>query len=332
MIIDDLNDSNDCLSILQRTLDSVSNIQFINNKQVKVSASIGVTIYPQDKSNSDQLIRHADQAMYIAKQSGKFFFHVFDVAKDVAVTNQYEKLENIRTALKNNEFVLYYQPKINIKTNQVIGLEALIRWIHPQQGVLLPESFLSVIEQNTLIIELGEWVINTALTQLSSWSDSEIELPISVNISPLELQQVDFVDRLTLIFQKHPKFKPGKIEFEILETSALDEFTMVREVIEKCHELGIIFSIDDFGTGYSSLTRLKKSPTESLKIDRSFVVDMLTDQDDRAIVLGVIQLAKTFKRSVIAEGIETIEHGEKFIIFGLSFSARIWDRQTHAFK
>ena len=153
MIIDDLNDSNDCLSILQRTLDSVSNIQFINNKQVKVSASIGVTIYPQDKSNSDQLIRHADQAMYIAKQSGKNCFHVFDVAKDVAVTNQYEMLENIRTALKNNEFVLYYQPKINIKTNQVIGLEALIRWIHPQQGVLLPESFLSIIEQNTLIIE-----------------------------------------------------------------------------------------------------------------------------------------------------------------------------------
>jgi diguanylate cyclase (GGDEF)-like protein/PAS domain S-box-containing protein len=316
MILDDLDTPDDCLSILQRTLDSVSSIQFINNKSVKVSASVGVTITPQDKGNSDQLIRHADQAMYIAKQSGKNCFHVFDVAKDVAVISQYEELENIRTAFRNNEFVLYYQPKINIKTNKVIGLEALIRWDHPQHGVLPPAAFIPIIEQHTLIIELGEWVIKTALNQLNSWSESSIKLPISVNISPLQLQQADFVERLKLIFQEYPNFKPGDIEFEILETSALDEIALVREVIEKCHELGIIFSIDDFGTGYSSLTYLKKLPTEILKIDRSFVRDMLTDKDDRAIVLGVIQLAKTFERAVIAEGVETIEHGEKLLTLG----------------
>jgi diguanylate cyclase (GGDEF)-like protein/PAS domain S-box-containing protein len=316
MILGDLIAPEDCLSILQRTLDSVSTIQFINNKSVKISASVGVTIYPQDKSNSDQLIRHADQSMYIAKQSGKNCFHVFDVAKDVAVTNQYEELENIRTAFKNDEFILYYQPKINMKTNKVIGLEALIRWIHPQKGVLPPAVFLPIIEQHSLIIELGEWVIKTVLNQLSIWSEFGIELPISINISPLQLQQADFVDRLRLIFQKAPNFKPGQIEFEILETSALDEITLVRDIIEKCHEMGIVFSIDDFGTGYSSLTYLKKLPTECLKIDRSFVIDMLTDQDDRAIVLGVIQLAHTFERSVIAEGVETIEHGEKLLSLG----------------
>jgi diguanylate cyclase (GGDEF)-like protein/PAS domain S-box-containing protein len=316
MILNNLNSPDDCLSVLQRTLDSVSSIQFINNQSIKVSASIGVTIYPQDESNSDQLIRHADQAMYIAKQSGKNCFHVFDVAKDVAVTNQYEELENIRNALKNNEFVLYYQPKINIKTNQAIGLEALIRWVHPQKGVLLPSAFLPIIEQHTLIIELGEWVIMTALNQLRRWSESGIELPISVNISPLQLQQDDFVDRLKLICQKAPNFKPGQIEFEILETSALDEVTLIRDVIEKCHKMGIVFSIDDFGTGYSSLIYLKNLPTECLKIDRSFVIDMLTDKDDRAIVLGVIQLAQTFERSVIAEGVESIAHGEKLLSLG----------------
>jgi diguanylate cyclase (GGDEF)-like protein/PAS domain S-box-containing protein len=316
MILDGLNRPDDSLPILQRTLESIFSIQFINNKSVSVSASIGVTIYPQDDSNSDQLIRHADQAMYIAKQSGKNCFHVFDVAKDVAEISQFEELENIRRAFKNNEFELYYQPKINIKTNEVIGLEALIRWIHPQQGVLPPAEFLPMIERHTLIIDIGEWVIKTALNQLSSWSESGIVLPISVNISPLQLQQADFVSRLTLIFQKYPHYQPGEIEFEILETSALDDFKLVREVIEKCHELGIIFSIDDFGTGYSSLTYLKKLPTEYLKIDRSFVRDMLTDQDDRAIVLGVIQLANTFERTVIAEGVETIAIGETLLSLG----------------
>jgi diguanylate cyclase (GGDEF)-like protein/PAS domain S-box-containing protein len=316
MILDDLNSPDDYLSILQRTLDSISAIKFINNKWVKVSASIGVTIHPQDESNSDQLIRHADQAMYIAKQSGKNCLHLFDVAKDVAVINQYEELESIRVAFQNDEFVLFYQPKINMKTNETIGLEALIRWVHPQQGLLPPAAFLPIIEQNTLIIELGEWVIETALKQLSSWAESGIKLPISVNISPLQLQQADFVSRLKSIFLKYPNFKPGEIEFEILETIALDDITLVRNVIKKCHEIGIIFSIDDFGTGYSSLTYLKKLPTEHLKIDRSFVIDMLTDQDDRSIVLGIIQLAHTFERTVIAEGVETIAHGEKLLSLG----------------
>ncbi len=316
IILDGLNSPDDYLTILQRTLDSVSAIQFINSKWVNISASIGVTIYPQDESNSDQLLRHADQAMYIAKQSGKNCLHVFDVANDVAVINQYEELESIRAAFKNHEFMLYYQPKINMKTNETIGLEALIRWKHPQQGILPPAAFLPIIEQNPLIIELGEWVIETALNQLSNWSESGITLPISVNISPLQLQQTDFVSRLKGIFQKFPHFKPGEIEFEILETIALDDMTLVREIIAKCHEIGIVFSIDDFGTGYSSLTYLKKLPTKYLKIDRSFVGDMLTNQDDSAIVLGIIQLAHTFERTVIAEGVESIAHGEKLLSLG----------------
>ena len=313
MIIDGLNAPDECHSLLQRILDSVSAIKLVKQKAVNITASIGVTIYPQDDSNSDQLIRHADQAMYIAKQSGKNCFHIFDVVQDFAVTHQYGEQERIRAALINDEFVLYFQPKINIKTNKVIGLEALIRWIHPQKGLLLPLEFLPIIEHHKLIVELGEWVIKQALNQVNSWYEIGIELPISVNISPLQIQQANFVERLEIILQSFPHFKSGMIEFEILETSSLNDLTLVIEVIEKCHERGITFAVDDFGTGYSSLTYLKKLPTEYLKIDRSFVRDMLSDKDDLAIVQGVIQLAKTFERTVIAEGVETIEHGQKLL-------------------
>ena len=157
MILDELEDPDQCSVILKRVLESVSKTSFIKNKPIQVSASIGVTIYPQDNSNSDQLLRHADQAMYIAKNSGKNCFHIFDVAKDVAEKHQHVEVTNIRIALISNEFELYYQPKINIKTNEVIGLEALIRWRHPELGTLPPLTFLPSIEQDILNVEVGEW-------------------------------------------------------------------------------------------------------------------------------------------------------------------------------
>ncbi|MBU2871864.1 GGDEF and EAL domain-containing protein [Colwellia sp. E2M01] len=316
MILDELEHPDDCIVILKRILDSISKTVLLKNKAIQVSASIGVTIYPQDNSNSDQLLRHADQAMYIAKNTGKNCFHIFDVAKDVAEKNQHEELENIRLALNNNEFDLFYQPKINIKTNNVIGVEALIRWRHPERGILPPIMFLPIIEQDILDIKVGEWVIEKALTQLSLWSEKNINIPISVNISPLQLQSLDFVKRLKVILKKFPHFRAGSIEFEILETSALKEINQVTKVIQECHQLGIVFSIDDFGTGYSSLSYLKRLPTEYLKIDQSFIRDMLMDADDKAIVIGIIGLAKAFSRKIIAEGVETTDHGEQLLILG----------------
>jgi diguanylate cyclase (GGDEF)-like protein/PAS domain S-box-containing protein len=316
IILDELDSPNECIPVLSRMLKHASKPVLINGNNIQVSASIGVTIYPQDQSNSDQLIRHADQAMYIAKQSGKNCFHLFDVAKDTEKKNQHEEIENIRAGIKNHEFVLYYQPKININSNKVVGLEALIRWQHPREGLLPPSAFLHITEQDMLAIEVGEWVIKTALKQLSSWSKQTINLPISVNISPLQIQHVDFVQRLQVILQQFPDFEPGQLEFEILETSALSEIEQVSNVIHQCHELGIIFSIDDFGTGYSSLTYLKRLPTEYLKIDQSFIRDMLNDPDDRAIVLGIIQLAKAFERTIVAEGVETTAHGEQLLELG----------------
>ena len=225
-------------------------------------------------------------------------------------------LERIRLALERREFVMHYQPKVNMHSGQVIGAEALIRWQHPEKGLLAPGTFLPVIEGHALAVEVGEWVIDTALTQIEVWRTVGLDLSVSVNIGARQLQQGDFVHRLQAILAQHPLVKPTSLELEVLETSALEDMAKVSQVIEDCNQLGVIFALDDFGTGYSSLTYLKRLHVAQLKIDQSFVRDMLVDQEDLAILEGVIGLAAAFKREVIAEGVETVEHGTALLHLG----------------
>jgi EAL domain-containing protein (putative c-di-GMP-specific phosphodiesterase class I) len=263
-------------------------------------------------------MRHADQAMYVAKVSGKNRYHFFDTVQDDAVKVQRESLEAIRRALDNQEFALYYQPKVNMKTGIVTGTEALIRWQHPERGLLSPIEFLPVIENHTMMIEMGEWVIDAALSQISLCQAMGLNLPLStsVNIAAVQLQQPDFTLRLTTLLAAHPDVEHRFLELEVLETSALDDVNAVSTTMNACIALGVNFALDDFGTGYSSLTYLRNLPVSLIKIDQTFVRDMLTDPDDLAIVEGVIALAKSFKRDVIAEGVETIEHGTALLELG----------------
>jgi diguanylate cyclase (GGDEF)-like protein/PAS domain S-box-containing protein len=315
-VIEELNEIKDSHTILSRLLDAATKELIVNGTLLRVSASIGVTFYPQNNDSPDQLLRQADQAMYKAKQLGKNRWHIFDVEQDVAIKNRHEELERLRLALKNEEFILFYQPKIDLRSKEVIGLEALIRWQHPEKGILPPAAFLPVLEQDALSIELGEWVIKSALEQLEIWRSMALEIPISVNISPLQLQHADFVSRLETVLTGFPVLNAHSLEFEILESSALQDINLVSGVIGECNQLGVTFSIDDFGTGYSSLTYLKRLPTEYLKIDQSFVRDMLIDVDDRTIIQGIIELAKAFDLKVIAEGVETPAHGEELLALG----------------
>ena len=317
-VLTDLTTVEDCEPILERLLLATSEPVTIGDIVLNVSASMGVTLYPQDKVNADQLIRHADQAMYIAKQLGKNRYHLFDTAQDDAVKVQRESLEAIRSALDNHQFVLYYQPKVNMRTGTVVGVEALIRWQHPKRGLLNPIDFLPVIENNAMSIEMGEWVIDSALTQISQWQKMGINLSVStsVNIAAVQLQQTNFVDKLTALLANHPDVEPRYLELEVLETSALDDVYHVSTIMNSCMDLGVNFALDDFGTGYSSLTYLRRLPAKIIKIDQTFVRDMLHDPDDLAIVEGVIALAKSFKRDVIAEGVETIEHGTALLQLG----------------
>jgi len=316
-VLIDLEDMAASVPMLTRLLSAAAHPVRWNDLSLKVSASIGVTFYPQAHDiDADQLLRQADQAMYQAKMTGKNSYRIFDAAQDRELRGHHESLERIRLALQNHEFVLHYQPKVNMRSGQVIGAEALIRWQHPEKGLLAPALFLPVIENHPLAEAIGEWVIETALTQLELWHAAGLDLPVSVNIGARQLQRTDFVERLQAILANHPKMNRGCLELEVLETSALEDIAQVSQVIEACAQMGVMFALDDFGTGYSSLTYLKRLRVTLLKIDQSFVRDMLDDPDDLAILQGVIGLAAAFKRDVIAEGVETVAHGTALLQLG----------------
>jgi EAL domain-containing protein (putative c-di-GMP-specific phosphodiesterase class I) len=300
------------MRLLQAAADPVEHDETV----LQVSASIGVTLYPQDGVEADLLMRHADQAMYLAKQAGKNRYHLFDIAHDVASKTLRESLDQVRAGLHRGEFVLFYQPKVNMRTGEVIGAEALIRWQHPERGLLAPGLFLPMIEDTPLSTEMGEWVIATALSQMALWRAQGLEVSVSVNVGAHQLQQGNFTERLAGLLGAQPDIPRYSLELEILETSALQDIAQVSEVMCACQALGVSFALDDFGTGYSSLTYLKRLPAELLKIDQSFVRDMQTDADDLAIVQGVIGLAKAFGRHVIAEGVETVALGGVLLSMG----------------
>jgi diguanylate cyclase (GGDEF)-like protein/PAS domain S-box-containing protein len=315
-VLVDLDSPSDWEQVVNRLLTAAAANVSVQGLELQVSASMGVTVYPGDGGDADQLLRHADQAMYLAKQAGRNRYHIFDVEHDSSMRGLHESLERIRLALAQREFILHYQPKVNMRSGAVIGAEALIRWQHPEKGLLAPAAFLSIVEDHPLAVDVGEWVIETALTQLELWRVAGLDLPVSVNIGARQLQQGDFVQRLHAILAKHPQVNPKSLELEVLETSALADMDQVSQVIENCAKIGVKFALDDFGTGYSSLTYLKRLHVSLLKIDQSFVRDMLDDTDDLAILQGVIGLAAAFKRQVIAEGVETVAHGTLLLQLG----------------
>ena len=316
VVLNDLAKAEDCKPILDRLLLAVSEPTTIDEIVLRLTASIGVTLCPQDSLDVNMLLRHADQAMYLAKQAGKNCYHLFNTLNDSAVNTRRESLDNISAALDRGELVLHYQPKVNMATGEIVGVEALIRWQHPINGLVPPLDFLPIIEGHAISLAVGEWVIDTALRQISEWQSMGITFPISVNISAHQLQQADFVTRLAALLTNHPEVSPHSLELEVLETSAVTDINNVSVTMYACRDMGVYFALDDFGTGYSSLTHLRRLPASWIKIDRSFVRDMLTDSDDLSIIKGVISLAKSFQRSVIAEGVETIEHGTELLELG----------------
>ncbi len=303
--------------MLTRLLAAAGEAVYQNGQALHVSASVGVTFYPQaEEMDADQLLRQADQAMYQAKQMGKNRYRIFDAEHDRSVRGHHESLERIRQALAAREFVLFYQPKVNMRTGAVMGAEALIRWQHPERGLLAPADFLPLIADHPLAIQLGEWVLDTAMNQIAAWRADGLFWQVSVNVDAIQLEQAVFVDRLRQQLAAHPALVAGDLELEVLETSALNDIAKVSSVMLACRAMGVGFALDDFGTGYSSLTYLKRLPVEVLKIDQSFVRDMLDNPDDLSILDGVLGLSRAFQRKVIAEGVETLAHGQMLLRLG----------------
>ena len=316
-VFQDVKSVEDTQPMLKRLLSAAAMSVNIESIDLQVSASLGVTFYPQaEELEADQLLRQADHAMYQAKLAGKNCYYVFDSVQDRSVRDFHENIQHIQQALVANEFVLYYQPKVNMKTGALMGVEALIRWNHPEHGILPPSEFLPIIENHPLAINVGVWVINTALEQIKLWQDLGLKIPISVNVGARQLQESGFIENLRDSLAAYPSIEPSLLSLEIIETSALEDLARISLLMRECLLLGVTFAMDDFGTGYSSLTYLKQLPVSLLKIDQSFVRDMLEDPDDLSILKGVLGLATAFNTGIIAEGVETIEHGEMLLQLG----------------
>ena len=310
----------DCETQLRQLMQHIAAPYALENERVHITASIGYTLFPEDDADADALLRHADQAMYQAKQAGRNRFHGFDTALARSQYEQHQQSERLGQALERGEFTLYLQPKVDMQNGAVVGAECLLRWQHPEQGLLGPGDFLPALAGTELEIRLGQWVLRHALQCIAQLQSEGLELPLAVNIAAQHLQQSDFAPWVQRCLQEQPGVPSALLELEITESAALYDIDHVAHQLSQLRTLGIGIALDDFGTGYSSLTYLRRLPLDTIKIDQSFVRDMLQDQGDLAIVQGVIGLAHSFGHHIVAEGVETLEQGQKLQQLGCSLA------------
>jgi diguanylate cyclase (GGDEF)-like protein/PAS domain S-box-containing protein len=311
-------DVDECRRAVERMMQVVSQPfgLTVGDTPVTVTASIGATVFPMDNADAETLLRHADHAMYGAKQAGRSGYQFFDAEHDRLTAARFVELSRVQEALDAQEFRLHYQPKVDMRDGRVLGVEALLRWEHPEQGLLLPAQFLPLIEHSELGTAVGNWVLQRGIEQLAAWQAAGVDLSVSINVSAGHLQQPHFAQHLAQLLSQQALPVGDRLILEVLETTALADIEFTRGLMQECRALGVRFALDDFGTGYSTLTYLKRLPLDMLKIDRSFVLNMLNDRHDMAIVEGVIGLSQTFGCSVVAEGVETLEQAQALIEVG----------------
>lgn len=317
ILLNDVSSVMHCERLIARIQRTIALPYKIDNDPIQLSASMGVTLYPLDHADADTLLRHADQAMYQAKQAGRNQHYLFDALHDQQRLHQQSQLAELQQGFNANQLCLFYQPKINMRSGKVIGFEALLRWQHPQRGMLEPIEFLPSASGAELEIRIGNWVIEQALKQIQQLHQDNLKLSVSVNISAYHLQWSGFFDALDFALSKYPDVDASYLLLEVLESSVLSDIHNISSIIRSCRKgLGIRIALDDFGTGYSSLSHLRHLPVDVIKIDQSFVRDILDDANDFTIVDGVIGLTEAFQHEVIAEGVETIAHGQMLMSIG----------------
>lgn len=308
LLLTELKSRSRIMEAMQRVLEIARRPMDIDGTVITLSASAGVAVYPELDMSADELLRYADQAMYRAKQQGRNRFILFDATEDMASRERQSRLVALEKAVAGNEFEMFYQPKLDLRSAQVWSVEALIRWPRDDGSVRLPGEFIDALAGLPLELEVGRWVINEVIRQQCAWADAGLRLPVSINVSVDHLLSENFVPELQEILARHEVKDPSQVVLEILETARISDFVRTRLRLLECKALGVRFSLDDFGTGYSSLTYMRQLPVDALKIDKSFVIAMLESAEDRRIVEGIIALGHAFGRQVIAEGAETEEH------------------------
>lgn len=306
ILITQLKKEQDVISIVKNCLESLRKPFPFEGKEFYISASVGISIYPKDGEDIQTLLKNADMAMYRAKEqkTGNFHFYTNDLNR---VAEERLILENnLQTALANNEFELYYQPQIDLKTRQIIGVEALLRWNHPKLGVVPPLEFIPLAEEIGLIVPIGEWVLRAACEQYKRWFKNNLPISLAINLTAQQLKQRNIVDTISNILEE-TNFDPHHLEIEFTESSLMSDVESITNKIIALKSLGVSLAIDDFGTGYSSLSYLNMFPLDKIKIDKSFVHYISADPEDTSIIQAIIAMAKSLNVIVLAEGVETEE-------------------------
>ncbi|RRS30996.1 MAG: hypothetical protein P794_04975 [Epsilonproteobacteria bacterium (ex Lamellibrachia satsuma)] len=307
IIMEELTHSQDASVLAEKILKALTKPMYVDDHILYISGSIGISLYPQDASNAHSLLKYADTAMYKAKEEGRNTFQFYSSEMTAFALERMTMKTSLRQAIDNNEFIIDYQPQINTCNDSLIGLEALVRWKHPTMGFLPPHKFISLAEETGMIIEIDQWVMETAMKQIGKWYRAGLNPGVlAVNLSIKQLERNNFLQILTESINRYD-FDPKWLELEITEGQMIKKPKEVIEKLDKINDLGIGISIDDFGTGYSSLSLLKRLPINRLKIDRSFIRNIPNDEEDVAIVKAIIALAKSLKLDLIAEGVETPE-------------------------
>lgn len=303
LLMEDVAGVADCVTLARRVVEALSDPFEIGEREIQISASVGIVVHP-DHSRRDKLVAHADAAMYAAKRAGGGTYAVFESRMDSVALEQVNLQTDLRHAVERGQLQLHYQPKVHGRGGKVSGVEALLRWHHPQHGSISPTVFIPIAERFGLITTIGHWVIDEACRQMRAWDDVGVRMRVAINLSVHQLREEDLVTRIHAALDRH-KVDASQLLCEITESVAMEDIRATQQAFDRLEQIGVYLSIDDFGTGYSSLSYLRQLPARQLKIDRSFVKDLETSSDARAIVDAVVRLAHALGLSVVAEGVET---------------------------
>jgi diguanylate cyclase (GGDEF)-like protein len=303
VLMEDVASPAECVTLARRVVEVLARPFEIAGRQVQMSGSVGIVVYP-DQGQKDKLIAHADAAMYAAKRAGRNTYALFESHMDAGALEQLSLQTDLRRAIEQGELQLHYQPKVDSRHGQIRGVEALLRWDHPVRGMVPPSVFIPIAERFGLIHQLGNWVIEEACRQLKAWADSGVRMRVAVNLSVHQLREEDLAERIGQALARH-EVQPSQFLCEITESVVMEDVKSTQNAFAGLARLGVYLSIDDFGTGYSSLSYLRQLPARQLKIDLSFIADIESNSDARAIVRAVVQLAHALGLRVVAEGVET---------------------------
>ncbi len=325
VILRDVNGTATVTDTSARITQALSAPMVVDGRTLVTTVSIGVSLYPRDGSDMGELLRHADTAMYQAKDKGRNNFQMFSPAMDKRLKERIAIESSLRTALQSRQLEVHYQPIVEIETQQVVALEALLRWKHPSHGYVRPERFVTIAEEAGLIVPIGEFVLQRTLEDMTQWRQSGGQLvPVAINVSAVQLQRSNLAEAISRLTKQYG-LEPAMLQVELTESAVFERREArareaSQDAVGRLRELGVHIAIDDFGTGYSSLSYLKRWRVDTLKIDRSFVRDLVTDMSDLAIVSAIIAMARHLHIKVVAEGIEGWPQLEKVRQLGCTYA------------